>query len=335
MARKKRELTPLGLSFLDCICCGFGAVLLLFILANGKQQHQAKQAVDTNKLSLVQQQYEQTLASLEAEQQSQTALHEQKERELLAALKKVEAQKKAAQLRAKATETKPETEPAAVLSVPHPVNRQYLTDFKRAGERVLILLEASGGMFDTSVEQARSWSKKSPSSKQQAPKWQSAVKATEWILAQLSPPTQYQIYTFNKTTQSVLPATTGSWLDLKDQTKLSAVVDALRAAVPQQGANLERAFSSSRDLKPRPDNIILITDGLPTLSDSIPAGIVVNPTVRQRMFQAAVQNLPIAVPVNTLLFPMSGDPDAAAYYWRLACRTNGAFICPAKDWPLR
>ncbi|MEL7537380.1 MAG: vWA domain-containing protein [Pseudomonadota bacterium] len=32
MARKKRELEGFSLSFLDCICCGFGAIILLLVL---------------------------------------------------------------------------------------------------------------------------------------------------------------------------------------------------------------------------------------------------------------------------------------------------------------
>ena len=34
---KRREPQSSALSFMDCICCGFGAVLLLFILTTKKQ----------------------------------------------------------------------------------------------------------------------------------------------------------------------------------------------------------------------------------------------------------------------------------------------------------
>ena len=33
MARKKREIDQFSLSFLDCICCGFGAIVLLLVLS--------------------------------------------------------------------------------------------------------------------------------------------------------------------------------------------------------------------------------------------------------------------------------------------------------------
>ena len=32
LANKRRETEVFSLAFLDCICCGFGAVLLVFIL---------------------------------------------------------------------------------------------------------------------------------------------------------------------------------------------------------------------------------------------------------------------------------------------------------------
>ena len=33
MARKRREVDQFSLSFLDCICCGFGAIVLLLVLS--------------------------------------------------------------------------------------------------------------------------------------------------------------------------------------------------------------------------------------------------------------------------------------------------------------
>ena len=33
MARKKRQIEAFSLSFLDCICCGFGAIVLLLVLS--------------------------------------------------------------------------------------------------------------------------------------------------------------------------------------------------------------------------------------------------------------------------------------------------------------
>lgn len=40
--RKKHSISQIGLSFLDCICCGFGAVILLFVLTMGAQTRQVR-----------------------------------------------------------------------------------------------------------------------------------------------------------------------------------------------------------------------------------------------------------------------------------------------------
>lgn len=45
MARRRKRKTAvsqIGLSFLDCICCGFGAVILLFVLTMGAQTRQVR-----------------------------------------------------------------------------------------------------------------------------------------------------------------------------------------------------------------------------------------------------------------------------------------------------
>jgi len=47
MSRRKRKAENFGLSFLDCICCGFGAIILLFIVSLGVQ------ATETFKLKKV------------------------------------------------------------------------------------------------------------------------------------------------------------------------------------------------------------------------------------------------------------------------------------------
>ena len=47
----------------------------------------------------------------------------------------------------------------------------------------------------------------------------------------------------------------------------------------------------------------------------------------------ALEQLPRGAPVNVILFPMEGDPDAPSAYWKLAVATSGSFLSPSKDWP--
>jgi hypothetical protein len=54
---------------------------------------------------------------------------------------------------------------------------------------------------------------------------------------------------------------------------------------------------------------------------------------RRRHFVEAVNGFPQGLTANTILFPMEGDPEAAALFWQFAMNTRGAFIAPSRDWP--
>ena len=88
-----------------------------------------------------------------------------------------------------------------------------------------------------------------------------------------------------------------------------------------------------RTLSPAPDNIFLITDGLPTQGANPPRASKVSGDERQRLYRQAVRQLPQNVPVNIILAPMEGDPMAASEFWQLAQVSRGSFMSPSKDWP--
>jgi hypothetical protein len=60
---KRRPIEVFSLSFLDCLCCGFGAILLLFILSIGSGPHGVESEVDVPTLQAMREQ----LAMLEAD----------------------------------------------------------------------------------------------------------------------------------------------------------------------------------------------------------------------------------------------------------------------------
>nr|MCS5581476.1 VWA domain-containing protein [Gammaproteobacteria bacterium] len=118
-----------------------------------------------------------------------------------------------------------------------------------------------------------------------------------------------------------------------DGSTIRTAVNNLRASVPQKGTSLINAFKSIQQLDPAPDNIFLLTDGLPTQGKRIPSReTMVKPEQRARYFAQALRELP-PIPVNVLLFPMDGDPFAAEAYWTLAIRSKGSFMAPSRDWP--
>lgn len=61
---KRRNIEVFSLSFLDCLCCGFGAILLLFILTIGSGPHGAEAEIDLPTLQAMRQQLEQLEADI-------------------------------------------------------------------------------------------------------------------------------------------------------------------------------------------------------------------------------------------------------------------------------
>jgi hypothetical protein len=77
----------------------------------------------------------------------------------------------------------------------------------------------------------------------------------------------------------------------------------------------------------------VITDGLPTQGKAVAAHKLIDSDARVRFFNEAVTQLPQHVPIDSVLLPMQGDPEAAHAFWHLARTSDGSVIMPAKDWP--
>ena len=120
---------------------------------------------------------------------------------------------------------------------------------------------------------------------------------------------------------------------MADRDQLNEAIRAVERLVPDHGTNMEQVFRAAANMSPRPDNIFLITDGLPTLSDRGTSKRLITPSERMDLYQDAVEELPQGVPVNIILMPLEGDPSAAAAFWALAQLSQGSFITPSKDWP--
>jgi len=154
----------------------------------------------------------------------------------------------------------------------------------------------------------------------------------DWLTAQLPVSSKYQVMTFSTQAVPALADTRGKWLEVADQPRLEKVSAALRDITPTGGTSLENAFLALQELSPAPDNIFLITDGLPT-QGKVAKGTKINGPGRQKLFREAVKLLPSGVPVNVILAPMEGDPMAASEFWRLTQNTAGSFMSPSRDWP--
>src|SRR4051812_3701952 len=352
ISSKRRETEVFSLAFLDCICCGFGAVILVFILTISQKQNIDKADIDAARerardmerdVTLSQADLDRlakVLAAAQLELQDANAKNTQdqlkltdRRRELLLMLQQTGAMKDALATLLGEKKLLP-TEDHAPIPIPNIDRRQYLTGVKLNGDFIVFLVRMSGSMLDETIDAAASRLNDSDADKRKAPKWQRTVHALEWMLANLGPETHFQILLFADDTTPILPTRGDDWFTTTDKKTMSEIVAKLNSLVPQGAANMEHAFTSVRFLPRLPDSIVLLTDGLPTKSDSLPMEGDVDESTRIRFFQIAVKQLPPRIPVSTILFPLlSGDPGAPGLFWELANSSRGALVSPSKSWP--
>ncbi|MBN1238522.1 MAG: VWA domain-containing protein [Gammaproteobacteria bacterium] len=364
MARR-RSMNVFSLSFLDAITCGFGAIILFYmiIVANIDLRHDLVVEDVSGEVDRVEMRMmagrknlialQQELASLIEEQAVLRGVRSQLSGEIAATERQFSEltevstarQQTVEELEAELEELRAEIERASaqsvtpeeagdrIRSVTGEGNRQYLTGLRMGGERIVILVDASTSMLDRTLVNVIRRRNMSEEEQRQAPKWQQTVDTVDWLTAQIQPNTQFQIYAFNDKAWSLVEGTDGRWLTATDGSQLEQAVETLRATAPSGPTSLHAAFIAARELEPKPDNIYLIADGLPTMGTVMPPRAGVTSRERVDHFQRAARELPLNVPVNVILLAMEGDPMAAPSFWWLALNTGGSMLAPAEDWP--
>jgi hypothetical protein len=353
------------MSFLDAMTCGFGAVILFYmiIVANIDMRHdqtlqvasaevdrmeirvtagrknlvQLRDALSTEIQDLASlqamrdeimaeiQRTETQAASLDDDDESRRRAIEQLRAELASLQSEIERQS--------AASITPEEAGDRIRSVIGEGNRQYLTGLRMGGQRVLILVDVSTSMLDKTLVNVLRRRNQPREQQMRAPKWQQAVNTVDWLTAQIAPGTQVQIIGFNDKVYSLFEGSQGAWVTVRDGSELEGAVQNLRISAPNGPTSLHAAFQAARQMDPPPDNIYLLVDGLPTVGDVMPTRPGVSSKQRVGHFDRAVRELPVGVPVNVILFPMEGDPMAAPRYWQLALKTGGSMMAPSEDWP--
>ncbi|GMG87171.1 VWA domain-containing protein [Biformimicrobium ophioploci] len=360
MARRKRRFNAFSLSFLDIMSCGFGAVALIFLIIKHDADNQvvevnqdlkaevnlleeevtfgreqlvlARNTLDTVSDDLadaqglarrIQEQIDDVRGNIAEIDSSDLELDIKKLQEKI---KKMEDAKEKLEAENRQLGNN-------VRKFIGDGDRQYLTGLKLGGDRVLILMDRSASMLGDKLINVIRRRNMSTREKRASPKWVRSIDTVSWISAQLPSDSRYQIYAFNTEVESAIPGTEGNWLNIDDRDQLDQAIENVREMVPENGTSLERVFAAVRQLSPMPDNIILLTDGLPTQGMERPKANNISGRDRIKLFQRAVKLLPESIPVNVILAPMEGDPYAASEFWRLAQDTRGSFLSPSRDWP--
>jgi hypothetical protein len=212
-------------------------------------------------------------------------------------------------------------------------DRRYLTGVRLHGQRVLILVDVSASMLHEDLASILRLRNATDDEKRAASKWRRVIDTVSWLTTQIPPGSEFQIYTFNTGAQPLLPDLAGKWIDGGDAPTLVRELANLQTIVPAGGTSLYNAFAAARTISPGPDQIVLITDGLPTQGHTAAPRKYVDADARMRLFDEALGQLPHAVPVDSILLPMNGDLQAAHRFWNLARETHGTLLMPSKDWP--
>lgn len=359
-SRKNRSTNVFGLSFMDCICCGFGAIILLFVLSdvslrqdtqektvdlrtevdrveelvaegrlnNVRIRNTIEETKDENVKTegLARQVVEEIDRIKEelAESRGETLAIREHINQLKADVKSMEEEAKRLQERQQGKN---------ILETPGDGRRQYLSGLRIDGKRNVILLDRSASMLAESLEDIVRLKVGPPDRRKAAQKWQHVLAGFEWLVANLPPNAEFQVIVFSESAEFALPETAGKWISSSDQSTIRSLIARVRDQVPQGGTNMDQAFKLMKSLPKGTDNIFLLTDGLPTISDSRPRQTTVSGDERRAILDAAISLLPRGVPVNTLLYPLKQDPEAAARFWILGMETNGSFLVPSPGWP--
>jgi hypothetical protein len=364
MARR-REFSIFSLSLLDCICCGFGAMVLFHMIVSATSRERKAEAVEDVSGQVAAretevQEAEQRLAAIRNAQRRSSSERVRMEglsselleeitklREELATYenqnlaKKTSLEKLKSDLRSLEEGNKrlaggiqsQETPGRSRRVVAGDGDRQYLSGLKVGGRRILFLVDASASMLADDIVNAVRRQYLPEAQRLRARKWQQALRSVDWLVSQMPRGADFQIYAFDTRARASVAGTDGTWLKGSDGVAIEKAVEGLRRTAPLGGTSLHAAFAVVGAMNPRPDNVILLTDGLPTQGTGQPRSRTVSGKERVRLFESARELLPRGVPVNVVLFPLEGDPSASGSFWKLAMTTRGSLMTPSRDWP--
>jgi len=365
VARKRRQTEVFSMSFLDCMSCGFGAVILFFMIINSHvnattDDESSELMAETNRLEIEVLEGRKNLALLRnTKQKLETEMEDADTQiaQIIALIKELQAEldkydketlakiERVEKLQSDIKSLEDEVKRLLAIKAEQDAageqirtfrgdgDRQYLTGLKLGGERTLILVDRSASMLsDKLVNIIRR--RNLPEAEQlRSRKWRQVIATVDWLTTQFSDEDQYQIFMFNNVTEPVIRGTEGVWLTAGDGVQLSEAIRVLRRTVPKNGTNMHSAFDVVKSLSPRPDNVILLVDGMPTMEAATTDRDVIGANERLNLFSSAARQLPSGIPVNIMLFPMEGDFDAPISFWSLALTTGGSFLTVSRDWP--
>jgi len=336
MRRKRREGESSALSFMDCICCGFGAVLLLFIITAKQQIIDLTDESTTVETSIEELQAAKTAAEQRLSELDGllTSMEESTLEAFATPFSELAAKVESLSRRLEITEEEKtrlqtaseETLAPAGLDRPS-ADARYLSGLNLQGPRILILLTNSGSMLGEDSQRALAALRSGPGATSE--KWERAKAVVRSVMAGIPKGAQVALYQMNTDTAPIFRSPNNPWFDPYDNAALLDALRALDALEANGGHDLAKALFTAGEMNPPPSSILMVVDGLPTA----PArGGSLTEADRVDLFERALAVMP-PIRTNAVLLPFAGDPSAAGLYWRITARTSGVVIAPDPSWP--
>lgn len=376
MSRNTRQqsVVSFSLSFLDILCCGLGAaVLLLLIVRYGEtiaetdeqglllvqvteiQQQIAIKQEKLTELERIAEAIRSQITAKTSEENATSAVSRLQAQRLSTLLQEVQRQRAALnkarqQLASAAVANQQKAKVATEQS-----SQQHLTGLMVNSDRVLVLLDRSASMLsDTLVEIIRLRASPMPT-RANAKKWVSARGAVKWVVDELADGASYQVLTFSDEIHDArgkeIKANVAPGWEVKSAGGLpkEQMVNAIAQRHPDGPTNLKSALEAASRMRPLPAQIMLITDGYPTMptqgrmrplrnchTSSGRSSILITPQCRLEVFKDARRMAERSlkhVRIDVILLPLEGDSNSIYGYWHLASHFGGRLLTPAQGWP--
>ena len=150
--------------------------------------------------------------------------------------------------------------------------------------------------------------------------------------------------------RAVTTAQSPQWQTKHDASTASTHVDSLLNDLTPRGAtDLRTALASVAAITPIPAQVIVITDGYPTLPGKTalnrlrgcpresPGRVpLISPRCRKSIFDQALRTNRRdlrGIRIDVVLYPLEGDSNAVLGYWELATSYGGRLLSPVPGWP--
>jgi len=361
-----------GLSFLDVLCCGLGAAILLLLIVKHEKPSiddstmQMMLEPEVMRLQATNHEAESLLKRLEARVRSlgqeqdrlteirTVSMKNRSEIDRKIIVKRADLAGENAKLRelnSLALKINNESQVKNKnFKPPENLNFGAISGVQFSGQdKVVVLLDSSTSMLHWSLVEIIRTQAMGENVMRNARKWRQAGEIFELAYSSIEKGKRFKLLTFSEQVQDIAGADVAD-RQIQWDTKSGLHDSLVRRTVnepPSGGTNLANAIDAVSRLTPKPSKIVLITDGLPSrIADR--GKLKGCPKQREKVVRVsgkcrgsiAIESVKSLggklseVPIDVILLPLEGDSEAVRFYSLITGMSAGRLITPSVDWLL-